>query len=75
MGCRGAPDLDESALLQGEQLLIHQGEGQPEEIREVLAGAASLHVEHLQDQVANRVGREAGDRPATRVPAESTAIP
>ena len=41
MGCRGAANLDETAVLQREQFFIHQREGQAQEIRQVLAASWS----------------------------------
>ena len=54
-GSGGAPDLDEAALLQGQQLLVHDGNGRQSDLGQLLAGASALHVERLEQQVGDEL--------------------
>ena len=51
VGSAGAEDLDQPALLEREQPVVHESERQPDRGRELTTGADALNVERLEQEI------------------------
>jgi hypothetical protein len=60
VGAAGAQDLDQAALLQAQEPVVHEGEGKAHRGDELGAGPGALHVEGLEEEIDDELFGEPG---------------